>query len=49
MHFKLLGSVHLRDFSSCGDPDLEAKEKVPNYIHLGDVPVPPELERAVCR
>lgn len=43
LHFKLLGFVHLQQF--CGDPDLEAVGKVPNSVHLGDVPVPPELAR----
>lgn len=41
LHFKLLGCVHLQEF--CGDPDLEAVGTIPNSVHLGDVPVPPEL------
>lgn len=41
--FKLLGCVHLQEF--CGDPDLEAVGTMPNSVHLGDVPVPPELAR----
>lgn len=41
--FKLLGCVHLQEF--CGDPDVEAVGTMPNSVHLGDVPVPPELAR----
>lgn len=41
LHFKLLASVHPQDF--CGDPDLESVGKMPNSVHLGDVPVLPEL------
>lgn len=46
LHFKLLGCVHLQDF--CGDPDLEAVGKMSNSVHLGDVPLLPELARVKC-